>query len=200
MDDNKHHRRDDNYGDQAEDTAHLSCTACGGSGHIDDQLTRQGQAGRFAWAAFAKNGNVIIWSHRRDQVKQVAARYSTPVKPVIVLHAEGTAAARDVLAERRRQVEKEGWTPEHDDQHGECSMSYAAACYALEGTPIARTPTVNIQRVWEYTGWSWLAWWKPKDRRRNLVRAAALILADIERIDRAMKTATNEGEQKGGAA
>lgn len=26
-----------NYGDQPEDTAHLSCTACGGSGHIDDQ-------------------------------------------------------------------------------------------------------------------------------------------------------------------
>src|SRR6185369_13587313 len=30
-----------------------------------------------------------------------------------------TQAARDVLAERQRQIEKEGWTPEHDDQlHG----------------------------------------------------------------------------------
>jgi hypothetical protein len=34
--------------------------------------------------------------------------------------------------------------------------------------------------------WPWAtAWWKPRDRRRNLVRAAALVLADIERIDRA---------------
>jgi hypothetical protein len=27
-------------------------------------------------------------------------------------------------------------------------------------------------------------WWKPKDRRRDLVRAAALIIAEIERLDR----------------
>jgi hypothetical protein len=30
-----------NYGDQPEDTEHLNCTACGGSGHIDDQLAQQ---------------------------------------------------------------------------------------------------------------------------------------------------------------
>ena len=34
--------------------------------------------------------------------------------------------------------------------------------------------------------WPWAAsWWKPKNRRRDLVRAAALIVAEIERIDRA---------------
>lgn len=27
-------------------------------------------------------------------------------------------------------------------------------------------------------------WWKPKDRRRNLVKAGALIVAEIERLDR----------------
>ena len=35
------------------------------------------------------------------------------------------------------------------------------------------------------TLWPWAAeWWKPKDCRRNLVRAGALILAEIERLDR----------------
>lgn len=35
-------------------------------------------------------------------------------------------------------------------------------------------------------GWPWgSSWWKPKDPRRDLVRAGALILAEIERIDRA---------------
>jgi hypothetical protein len=34
--------------------------------------------------------------------------------------------------------------------------------------------------------WPWLSkWWKPKDRRRDLVRAAALVIAEIERLDRA---------------
>ena len=37
-----------------------------------------------------------------------------------------TAAARDVLAERRRQVEAEGWTPQHDDSHGSRGLAAAA--------------------------------------------------------------------------
>jgi hypothetical protein len=35
-----------NYGDQPEDTADLSCTACGGSGHIDDQRNIASRAER----------------------------------------------------------------------------------------------------------------------------------------------------------
>ena len=35
-------------------------------------------------------------------------------------------------------------------------------------------------------GWPWhRQWWKPKNARRDLVRAAALIVAEIERLDRA---------------
>src|SRR5690606_39870520 len=41
-----------------------------------------------------------------------------------------TGAARDVLAERRRQIEAEGWTPEHDDEHSTQELAFAAACYA----------------------------------------------------------------------
>jgi len=34
--------------------------------------------------------------------------------------------------------------------------------------------------------WTWeRAWWKPTTRRRDLVKAGALILAEIERLDRA---------------
>jgi hypothetical protein len=37
--------------------------------------------------------------------------------------------------------------------------------------------------------WPWHDdWWKPKDRRRDLIRAAALIVAEIERLDRAAKS------------
>lgn len=37
----------------------------------------------FAWAAFADNGNVIIWSRSRTEVEPVAAKYGKPVVPVI---------------------------------------------------------------------------------------------------------------------
>lgn len=100
-----------------------------------------------------------------------------------------TAAARDVLAERARQVEAEGWTPEHDDAHAQGEMAVAAAHYAMavgvatwlgtkswKGSPIRRM----------VKPWPWDAtWWKPGCLRRMLVKAAALLLAEIERIDRA---------------
>lgn len=84
-------------------------------------------------------------------------------------------AARDVLAERQRQISVEGWTPEHDDEHSFEEMAFAASCYACADE--GEAPPA----VWP---WDW-KWWKPKGRRRNLVKAGALILAEIERLDRA---------------
>lgn len=84
-----------------------------------------------------------------------------------------------VKAERLRQRSAEGWTPEHDDEHEDGQMAAAAACYALHTEPVG-----NVRDYLRY--WPWAAeWWKPKDRRSNLVRAAALLLAEIERLDRA---------------
>lgn len=99
-----------------------------------------------------------------------------------------TKAQADVISERRRQVEAEGWTPEHDDKHADGSLASAAACYAIP--PDKRTYVIRFyginSRVRLPEGWPWHAdWWKPKDRRRDLVRAAALIIAEIEKMDRA---------------
>lgn len=95
------------------------------------------------------------------------------------------SALDDIAAERRRQVEEEGWTTEHDDQHDRGELARAAACYAAGHTfdhdvyPAFQT-TVNM------TAWPWSRdWWKPTTPRRNLVKAAALIVAEIERLDRA---------------
>jgi hypothetical protein len=38
-------------------------------------------------------------------------------------------AARDVLAERQRQISVEGWVPERDDQYVSDELAQAAACY-----------------------------------------------------------------------
>ena len=88
-----------------------------------------------------------------------------------------TPAMADVLAERRRQVEVEGWHAQHDDLHDSGQMAKAAACYAAgDVLHLGKGKTL----------WPWDAkWWKPKDRRRDLVQAGALIIAEIERLDRA---------------
>ena len=126
-----------------------------------------GQAGQVARAA--KEGERHTRIYLAGKEAGLAERAAAP--------AELTVAARDVLAERRRQVEQEGWTSEHDSQYEEGELSRAAACYALAGDePHGRSPN----------DWPWdESWWKPRDDRANLVRAGALILADIERLDRA---------------
>lgn len=87
-----------------------------------------------------------------------------------------TDAARDVLAERERQKAVEGWTQEHDDAHEDGDLARAAACYALSA---ARYDTIHRSNIWPWSR----EWWKPSSPRRDLVKAAALILAEIERID-----------------
>lgn len=88
-----------------------------------------------------------------------------------------------IAEERARQVAQEGWTPDHDDEHSDGQMAQAAACYALvameqvngEEGPFAPDPSM----------WPWdESWWKPKDEIRNLVRAGALIAAEIDRVQR----------------
>lgn len=102
--------------------------------------------------------------------------------------ARGTQAAQDVLAERRRQIEAEGWTPEHDDAHADGGLAHAAGCYAKR----AAFPELNRHPPMT---WPWEArWWKPGDRRRMLVKAGALILAEIERLDRAALAPEQKGE------
>jgi hypothetical protein len=95
-------------------------------------------------------------------------------------------AIADVAAERARQVQALGWTPEHDDRHDQdLALPRAAACYALAG--IGDSAPFWIARAGA-TEWVWpQQWqWKPKNRRADLVRAGALIVAEIERLDRAV--------------
>jgi hypothetical protein len=94
-----------------------------------------------------------------------------------------TQAARDVLLERERQVTAEGWTPEHDDEHDMGEMAHAAAWYSVDQM---------MRSALDERGLSFWPWaqdrWKPTTPRRDLVKAGALILAEIERIDRAAPT------------
>jgi hypothetical protein len=109
-----------------------------------------------------------------------------------------SAAARDVLAERQRQVSVEGWATEHDTG----AMAAAAACYCLWAcAPSAENAFWCAAREEAArTLWPWdEEWWKPSNKRRDLIKAAALILAEIERFDRAAPSLPSEQQPKGGA-
>ena len=106
-----------------------------------------------------------------------------------------------IAEERQRQIEKEGYTLAHDDEHTGGEIAFAAAIYA--------TPTILYEKEDEYVNqtrfvaanmkqYDWnldllyngnvqldnnkLA--KTK-RIRQLVKAGALITAEIERLQRA---------------
>jgi hypothetical protein len=99
----------------------------------------------------------------------------------------------DLIAEeRQRQIEEEGWTPEHDDQHTNNELAFAAACYAA--SPLAIYKHLGISS--EETGanghsfvelWPWSFEWDKRDKHgriKQLKIAGALIAAEIDRLNR----------------
>ena len=106
-----------------------------------------------------------------------------------LVEVETPRALLDVMTERVRQVEVEGFERQYDDAYQSRDLAAAAACYAMiagaHQREVFSAPPI---------GWPWAkSWWKPTDPRRDLVKAGALILAEIERLDRAAcKAARNK--------
>lgn len=94
-------------------------------------------------------------------------------------------AWHDVQAERRRQITAEGWTPDHDDLYCAAELPRAAAAYILSGA------NDEAPAIWPFSA----KWWKPRDARANYMRAGALILAEIERLDRAAAAGKEVGHE-----
>ena len=96
--------------------------------------------------------------------------------------------AERIADERQRQIDKEGYKAEHDDEHTDGSLAWAAVCYAAP-------EAVYVRRDWA-TGihfedpWPWSDEFdKRSDRKptmsqriRLLEKAGALIAAEIDRL------------------
>ena len=90
-----------------------------------------------------------------------------------------------IAEERKRQIEKERWTAEHDAEHKHEELAFAAACYAIpnNGRNIyaGNNGHSNIIRVI----WPWpIHTFKPTpyNRIKELQKAGALIAAEIDRL------------------
>lgn len=96
-----------------------------------------------------------------------------------------------VMAERQRQIDMEGWSHEHDDGHSEGDLAQAGACYAHCASLWSYTSEVKNERRPAFWPWS-REWWKPVGFRRDLVKGAALIVAEGEKFDRTRKSKRKE--------
>ena len=88
-----------------------------------------------------------------------------------------------ISEERKRQIEQEGWTAEHDNKHVNNELAIVASLYALPPSYRDITLRAIFPETWAYE------WWKPTpyDRTRELVKAGALIAAEIDRINNIQK-------------
>ncbi|HFH2906925.1 hypothetical protein [Pseudomonas aeruginosa] len=142
------------------------------------------------WRVVAKSncfvlmeGNSVIASLAGPQSELNAARIAGALSKAPPAQAQHSVprAWLDVQAERRRQVEVEGYHGFRDSHYINYELSKAARAYievswhALSGGLPCKKPE----------SWPWMAGFKWSDGRTMLVKAGALILAEIERLDRA---------------
>lgn len=99
----------------------------------------------------------------------------------------GSTGATMIETERLRQIHEEGWSAEEDDGYLNDELLFAAICYAEE-------PLMERMKNLIPVKWPWMSgWWKPSENQiRNLVKAGALIAAEIDRRLRAQE----QGERR----
>lgn len=157
-----------------------------------DAQRRMGISDEFVTRAMTEK-LAINKAHQWPEPKDGEPRLHIKEQPVPAASSESvsqslTDVLRDVIAERQRQVSVKGWTPEHDDTY---------TCGELSGAAISYIEPMEAVFYWpaEWHDDSF----KPSDERRNLVKATALLLAEIERLDR-ISAASALSEVSGGKA
>jgi len=118
-----------------------------------------------------KSGIEVAAAWRNVETAQLSARIAELEKSLRFYAEMFGPATRDVVAERRRQIEADGWDTGHDDEYVDGELAAAAAAYAIS----SRGDTA---------------------KREDLVRAGALILAEIERLDRVAMAAKQEASNE----
>ena len=172
----------DSWAEQADDMATMAHQAGERVRELEAVALERQQSLDMQWKASqraikmwqdAHPGNDMVWPDQAHLCVWLMERIA----------ALESGAVADIVAERRRQREVEGWTPEHDDEHTAGDLAMAGAAYAYHAAQCDRAShhhCIPVEWPWEDS------WWKPKDRKRDLVRAAALLVAEIERTDRAL--------------
>lgn len=115
-----------------------------------------------------------------DELDDVRSRYERRLDQLL-RWGSMTGAVEMIADERRRQVEQKGYAAGHDERHGPGELLNAGISYAIRAE-LANDPH-RIPALPPPARWPWSpAEWKPRDDAvENMVRAAALIAAEIDR-------------------
>ncbi len=117
-------------------------------------------------------GDPNWWARRIIKAVESSTEFSCPQTGGLAL----------IAAERQRQLDVEGWSPEHDDRYQESELAAAAACYALASV----LDEADKRRGGWFSFWPWTpSWWKPTTAERDLAKAGALCAAELDRRLRA---------------
>ncbi|NJB80343.1 hypothetical protein [Xanthomonas arboricola] len=121
-----------------------------------------------------------------------AAMRATHPQPAAAVPSTGVQA---IAEERARQVQVEGMTPEGDAGYRYGQLAWAAVAYMqLSAMELRDGGRAHIATASPPACWPWDAsWWKPRDVRRDLVRAGALIAAQLDAIDQQAKPEVRNG-------
>lgn len=117
------------------------------------------------WAKLEVNKS-RSWPDWRTKREDEPIEHVEAAQPAAEAPAALSRAESDILAERTSQRSK--WGVEHDDEHLDGELANAAMAYISSNHKL----------------WPFADGWKPRSRREDLVRAAALLIAEIERLDR----------------
>jgi hypothetical protein len=100
----------------------------------------------------------------------------------------GSRGLADVVGERLEQVFKHGFTPDHDSHHKPEDLPLASLTYLEDG--VSKLLGGNgVRRDGNHlspevpASWPWRDLFRPTDARTNLVKAAAFLIAAIDRLD-----------------
>ncbi len=106
-----------------------------------------------------------------------------------------------IARERQRQIEEKGWTPEHDDEHGQGILALAACCYAAPLRLYIKNNFANGFQISDPFPWKGdqrlrtgsrghgnvlpdPETYTTEERKDLLIKAGALIAAEIDRLQR----------------
>ncbi|TBU75227.1 hypothetical protein [Phytopseudomonas daroniae] len=106
--------------------------------------------------------------------------------PDLLLNIERNTSWTSVLAERIRQVHTYGFLHEEDDHFTSGELAAASLSYLEQAFCQVNEPGTELLEELIPNEWPWPdEAWKPSTApRRNLVKALALGLAELERLDR----------------
>jgi hypothetical protein len=86
--------------------------------------------------------------------------------------------AERIAAERKRQVEEEGWNASHDAEHENDELAAAALAYLA--SYLGNFPMARDWWPWDNPGTTWAP---NKSLARRLEIAGALIAAELDRLE-----------------